>query len=190
MTAPAGKSRCDNPEMSWRIRLELLPLRVLFVIRYVIVFFTWLLINSEYDGRSIIGTAVGALALVSATTVVAALIRRQDRRIAGARERDDWVMVVRALWTGQAPANTSFDKGLQALAARRRTDTRRLPWLVIALMLLSLAVTLLSPDAGMIALTCVFGLLTVYTCADSVRGSRRLARLTDELRSRQALASP
>jgi cell division protein FtsW (lipid II flippase) len=130
------------------------------------------------------------LVVVSATTVVAALIRRQDRRIAGARERDDWVMVVRALWTGRAPANTSFDKGLQVLAARRRTDTRRLPWLIIAFALLSLALTLLSPDVGTIALTCVFGLLTVYICTDSVRGSRLLARLMDELRSRQTLESP
>jgi len=189
MTAPAGKSRCDNPGMSWRIRLELLPLWVLFVIRYVI-FVAWLVIGEAHDGRSITGVAVGAVFVVSAATVATAFSRRQDRRIAGVEEQDDWVMVVRALWTGQAPANTSFDKGLRALAAKRRTDIRRLGWLVIAFTLLLLAVTLLSPDAGLIVLTCIFGLLAVYTLTDGVRGSRRLARLMDELRSRQALASP
>jgi hypothetical protein len=175
--------------MSWRIRLELLPQRVQFVIRYVVVF-AWLLIAWEHDGRSIIGAAGFALFMAFGTTVLVALSRRHDRRIAGTRERDDWAMVVRALWTGDAPANTSFDKGLQALAAKRRTDIRRLPWLVIALTPLLLAVTLLSPDAGSIALTCVFGLLIVLTWMDRVHDSRRLARLTEALRSRQAPESP
>ena len=167
----------------------MLPLWGQFVIRYVVMF-AWLLIAGEPDGRSIIGATVGALFMASGTTVLVAFSRRQERRIAGAKERDDWVMVVRALWTGEAPANTSFDKGLQALAAKRRTDIRRLPWLVIALTLLLLAVTLLSPDAGMMALTCVFGLLTAHTWTDRVRGSRRLAHLTEALRSRQTPASP
>jgi Flp pilus assembly protein TadB len=100
------------------------------------------------------------------------------------------VTVVRALGTGQAPANTAFDPGLQVLAAKRRTDLRRMPWLITALTLLVLAVTLLSPDPGVIALTCVAGLVTVVTWTDRVRGSRRLARLTAELRSRQVPASP
>jgi hypothetical protein len=175
--------------MSWRIRLELLPQRVQFVIRYVVVL-AWLLIVWGDDGRSIIGAAVGALLMASWTTVVVVLSRRRDRRIAGTRERDDWAMVVRALWTGDAPANTSFDKGLQALAAKRRTDIRRMPWLVITLTLLLLVVTTSSPDAGSIALTCVFGLLVVLTWTDRVHGDRRLARLMETLRSRQAPASP
>jgi Flp pilus assembly protein TadB len=175
--------------MGWRVRLGLLPLRVLFVIRYVFLF-AWLLIGSGHDGRSIIGAAVGALFLAAVITVAAALSRRQERRIAGAEDRDDWVTVVRALGTGQAPANTAFDPGLQILAAKRRTDLRRMPWLITALTLLVLAVTLLSPDPGVIALTCVAGLVTVVTWTDRVRGSRRLARLTAELRSRQVPASP
>jgi Flp pilus assembly protein TadB len=189
MTALAGDSRCDTPGMGWRVRLELLPHRVLFVIRYVFLF-AWLLIDSAHDGRSIIGAAVSALFLAAVVTVAAALSRRRDRRIARAEERDDWVTVVRALWTGQAPANTAFDPGLRALAAKRRTDLRRLPWLVTALTLLLLAVTHLSPDPGVIALTCVAGLLTVLSWTDRVRGSHRLARLMAELRTRQVPASP
>jgi hypothetical protein len=175
--------------MNWSARRELLPLKVLFLIGYAF-FVAVVLITSEHDERSIIGVAVGGVFVISLTTGLIALFRRRDRRIAGAEDWDAWVTVVRALSTGDAPANTSFDEGLRALAAKRRTDLRRIPWLVIALTLLVLAETLLSPDAGLIALTCVFGLLNVLTWMDRVRGSRRLARLTEALRSRQAPESP
>jgi hypothetical protein len=43
--------------------------------------------------------------------------------------------------------NTSFDKGLQTLAAKRRVDMRRIPWLFSAFTLLCLSVTVPWPDA-------------------------------------------
>jgi hypothetical protein len=174
--------------MAWRERIELLPMKVRFVIIYAI-FVTFVLIGAEHDERSIIGTAVGALFVTAVVMGVVALNHRRDLRIAGAEDKDDWITVVRALCTGDAPANTSFDKGLQVLAAKRRTDIRRLPWLFTAITSLVLVVTIASPDAGLILATCLSGLVSVLTWTDRVRDSRRLDRLVEALRSRQDAGS-
>jgi hypothetical protein len=164
-------------------------MKIRFAISYVL-FVTVALIASDRDERSVIAVAVGSLFVTSAAIGLAALTRRRDRRIAGAEDGDDWTTVVRALCTGNAPADTSFDKGLQILAAKRRTDVRRLPWVFTTLTLLALVVTIASPDAGLIVVTCLCGLVSVLTWTDFVRDSRRLDRLAETLRSRQAPASP
>jgi hypothetical protein len=175
--------------MNWSARRELLPLKVLFLIGYAF-FVAVVSITSEHDERSIIGVAVGGVFVISLTTGLIALSRRRDRRIAGAEDWDAWVTVVRALSTGDAPANTSFDKGLQMLAAKRLTDVRRLPWLFTAFTPIPLVLAIASPDTGLILVTCLCGLTSVLTWMDRVRGSARLTRLAEALRSRQAPESP
>jgi hypothetical protein len=59
-----------------------------------------------------------------------------------------------------------------------------------ALTLLALVVTIASPDAGLTVVTCLCGLVGALTWTDFVRDSRRLDRLAEALRSRQAPESP
>jgi hypothetical protein len=158
---------------------------VLFVIDYAMLG-AWFEIASGHDGRSIIVTAVSALVLAIVITGIIAVVRRRDQAIAGTRQRDDWVMIVRALHTGDAPSNASFDQGLRTLAAKRRVDLRRLPWLFSSMTLLCLVVTVMLPDARSIVLTCLLGLASLGTWRDRVRGSARLTRLAETLQSRSS----
>ena len=187
--APAGRFRGDNSNMGWRARLELAPARVLFAFNCVVVGMMAIAI-SDYDDQPIVHRVVFVLIMACLITGVVVFVRRREQRVAGARDRDAWTVVVRALWTGDAPADTSFDKGLQTLAVKRWTEVRRAPWMSSTFTALFLIVTIFSPGIGSIALTCLGGLLTVSYWRERVQRTPRLARLAETLRSRSTEPGP
>jgi hypothetical protein len=175
--------------MEWRARLELAPAGVLFVVNCVIVGVLGIAI-SDYEDRPIIQGVVLILIMASWITGVEVLVRRREQRVTGTRDHDDWTVVVRALWTGDAPADTSFDKGLQTLAVKRWTDVRRKPWVISALTVLVLIVAIVSPGVGSIVLTCAGGLLSLSFWRERVQRTPRLAHLAETLRSRSTEPGP
>jgi hypothetical protein len=189
MPLPAERFRGDNPSMGWRARLELAPAGVLFAVNCVIVGVLGIAI-SDYEDRPIIRGVVFVLIMASWITGVGVLVRRREQRVAGARDHDDWTVVVRALWTGDAPADTSFDKGLQTLAIKRWTDVRRTPWLISAFTVPVLIVAIVSPGVGSIVLTCAGGLLSLSFWRERAQRTPRLARLEETLRSRSTEPGP
>jgi hypothetical protein len=162
-------------------------LRVLFVVNCVYVG-VWVVVLSvsDHDDRSITKTVIVGLFVASSITGMGILIRRGDQRVAGTRDHDDWAVVVRALWTGDAPADTSFDEGLQILAAKRFVDVRRMPWVLSTVTALALVVTISWPGPGSIALTCGSGLVSLFLWRERAQRSPRLVRLAETLRSRSA----
>jgi hypothetical protein len=175
--------------MGWRARLELAPAGVLFAVNCVLVGVLGIA-TSGYDDRPITHRVVLVLIMAAWITGIGVFVRRGEQRVTGARGHDDWTVVVRALWTGDAPADTSFDKGLQTLAVKRWTDVRRTPWMISALTVLPLIAAIVSPGIGSIGLTCAGGLLSLSFWRERAQRTPRLARLAETLRSRSIEPGP
>jgi hypothetical protein len=169
--------------MRWRFRRELAPLKVHFALVFVTCsLFFWL--STDYDGRSTIAALVSGLLLAAVSTASVAVARRREQARIGIKGRAEWSALIRAMYTGHAPADTSLDEGLLTMVSKRRTELRRGPWIFSLAALLFLMLAIAQPQANVIFGAVLSGTLSIGTWIERVQGVPRLSRLEETLRAR------
>jgi hypothetical protein len=169
--------------MPWRFRRDLAPLKVHFALVFVTgSLFFWL--STDHDGRSTIAALGFGLFVAAVGTACVAVARRREQARIGVKGPADWSALIRAMYTGHAPADTSLDEGLLTMAGKRRTELRRWPWIISVMALLFLVFAIAQPQANLILGAVLSGTLSIGTWIERVQGVPRLSRLEETLRAR------
>jgi len=161
------------------------PLWVAFVVAFVVcglmLSFLW-----GHDGRSMVGVVAASLGVALVVTVGGVFGRRREQAITGASAPEDRIMLMRAVQTGEAPANPAFDRGLLTIVTQRRNANRRVPWVFTLVALTYIPTTITEHRPYPIALGCFWVVLTTSAWIQRARTQGRLARLEETLRERSA----
>jgi hypothetical protein len=180
---PKGPRRCDTRRVKWRVRVALAPLRALFVV-CLVVCATLFWLATGHDERSIVVGLVFGLFVAGVGTAAVAVARRREQARTGIGAGAGWSAAIRAMLTGDAPADASLDEGLLTMVTRRRTQLRRLPWIFSVMALLYLVFAIRQPHADTIVIAALWSALSVVNWIQRVRDAPRLARLEETLRAR------
>jgi hypothetical protein len=174
--------------MNWRTRLALAPLWIPFLVIFAGIALI-LPLFFGHERRAIIAASGIGLATALAVTVLVRIVRLRQWAITGASEREDKMMVIRAMQTGEPPADPSFDSGLLTLVTKRRARNRLSPWFPTVMAVLYMPLAIMGRQAHSIAFACGWTALAVFAWTERVRDRDRLARLEENLRGRQAAGS-
>jgi hypothetical protein len=169
--------------VEWRIRLALAPLRAFFIV-CLVVCATLFWLAAGHDGRSIVVGLVFGLCVAGVAIATVAVTRRREQARTGIGAGTGWSAVIRAMLTGDAPADTTLDEGLLKMVTRRRTQLRRLPWIFSVGALVYLTFAIAQPHADTILIAALWGALSIVNWIQRVRDAPRLTRLEETLRAR------
>lgn len=169
--------------VNWRIRVALAPLWAVFVFVLAVSGVT-LLGLWGYRDRSLIGVVVLSLGVALAVTAGSALGRRREQATTGVSTREDRIMLMRAMQTGEAPPDRAFDQALLRTVTKRRAAYRHLPWYFTIIALMQSVLAIAGHQTFWVVLVCLWVVLTACAWAEWASTKKPLARLEQALRER------